>query len=340
MEKMKAIVLQKTGDLAHLKIEKMDIPVPKPGEVLIRIKASALNHRDLWIVKGLYAKIKLPVILGSDGAGVVKKGGLGVDRGWLGKPVLINPTLNWGDNPSAQSPDFGILGMPENGTLADYSMVPFSNITEKPEYLSFEEAAAIPLGGITGYRALFRQGGLIKGEKLLLTGIGGGVAGLMLKMALAAKVQVFVTSGDDEKIERARQNGATAGVNYRNENWIKEAVETFGQNSIDLIVDSAGGPGFKDLLELVRPGGRIVVFGATAGNVPELNLRRVFWKQIRIQGTTMGHPDDFKNMINFFDDNQIKPIIDNVFLYEEFESAFQKMADVKQFGKIVMRNEG
>jgi len=337
---MKAIVLQKTGDLAHLKIEKMDIPVPKPGEVLIRIKASALNHRDLWIVKGLYAKIKLPVILGSDGAGVVKKGGLGVDRGWLGKPVLINPTLNWGDNPSAQSPDFGILGMPENGTLADYSMVPFSNITEKPEYLSFEEAAAIPLGGITGYRALFRQGGLIKGEKLLLTGIGGGVAGLMLKMALAAKVQVFVTSGDDEKIERARQNGATAGVNYRNENWIKEAVETFGQNSIDLIVDSAGGPGFKDLLELVRPGGRIVVFGATAGNVPELNLRRVFWKQIRIQGTTMGHPDDFKNMINFFDDNQIKPIIDNVFLYEEFESAFQKMADVKQFGKIVMRNEG
>ena len=117
-------------------------------------------------------------------------------------------------------------------------------------------------------------------------------------------------------------------------------METFGQNSIDLIVDSAGGPGFKDLIELVRPGGRIVVFGATAGNVPELNLRRVFWKQIRIQGTTMGHPDDFKNMIDFFNSNKIEPIIDHIYPFEEFRTAFQKMADGKQFGKIVLRNEG
>jgi len=340
MEKMKAIVLQKIGDLAYLKIDKMDIPVPKAGEVLVRIKASALNHRDLWIVKGLYAKIKLPVILGSDGAGIVEKVGFEADKSWFGKSVLINPTLNWGKDVSAQSPDFGILGMPENGTLADYTVVPVSNLIEKPEYLSVEEAAAIPLGGITGYRALFRQGGLKSGEKLLLTGIGGGVAALMLKMALAAKAKVYVTSGDDKKIEQARKYGAIAGVNYRNENWSKEAVEIFDQNSIDLIVDSAGGAGFKDLIELVKPGGRIVVFGATAGNVPELNLRRVFWKQIRIQGTTMGHPDDFKNMINFFDTNKIEPIIDNVFQHVEFKSAFQRMADGKQFGKIVLRNEG
>ena len=340
MEKMKSIVLQKTGDLAYLKINQMDIPIPKSGEALIRIRASALNHRDLWIVRGLYAKIKLPIILGSDGAGIVEKVGSEADKSWIGRSVLINPTLNWGDNPSAQSPDFGILGMPENGTLADYIVVPVSNLTEKPEYLSFEEAAAIPLGGITGYRALFRQGGLKKGEQLLLTGIGGGVASLMLKMALAAKAKVFVTSGDDEKIEKAKKHGAIDGINYRKENWIKEAMETFGQNSIDLIVDSAGGPGFKDLIELVRPGGRIVVFGATAGNVPELNLRRVFWKQIRIQGTTMGHPDDFKNMIGSFDSNKIEPIIDHIYPFEEFRTAFQKMADGKQFGKIVLRNEG
>ncbi|MEJ2048359.1 MAG: zinc-binding dehydrogenase [Calditrichota bacterium] len=311
MEKMRAITLQKTGDLSHLKIEKMDKPVPRPGEVLVRIRASALNHRDLWIVNGLYAKIKLPVILGSDGAGIVEKVGSEKNQGWLGKSVLINPTLNWGDNLSAQAPDFGILGMPENGTLADFTVVPVSNVTEKPEYLSFEEAAAILLGGITGYRALFRQGDLKEGENLLLTGIGGGVATLMLKMARAAKANVFITSGDDEKIEKAKKNGAVAGVNYGSENWLKSATELFEANKIDIVVDSAGGADFKNLIELVKPGGRIVVFGATAGNVPELNLRRIFWKQIRIQGTTMGHPQDFKNMIRFFNTNQIKPIICN-----------------------------
>jgi zinc-binding alcohol dehydrogenase/oxidoreductase len=339
MEKMRAIILQKTGDLDHLKIEKMDKPVPKPGEALVRIKASALNHRDVWIVKGLYAKIKLPVILGSDGTGVVEAVGSEEDQSWLGKSVLINPTLNWGENLSAQSPDFGILGMPENGTLADFTVVPVSNFTKKPEYLSFEEAAAIPLGGITGYRALFRQGELKEGENLLLTGIGGGVATLMLKMARTAKANIFVTSGDNEKIEKARQNGAMAGVNYRPENWVKNATELFGANKIDIVVDSAGGAGFNDLIELVKPGGRLVVFGATAGNVPELNLRRIFWKQIRIQGTTMGHPQDFKNMIRFFDTNQIKPIIDHIFTFEEYQAAFQRMADSKQFGKIVIKNE-
>jgi zinc-binding alcohol dehydrogenase/oxidoreductase len=338
MKKMQAVIFQEAKNFDSLKLKEVARPVPGPGEALVKLEASALNHRDVWIVKGLYAKIKLPVILGSDGAGVVEEVGEGVDNEWVGKAVLVNPALGWGNTQEAQGPAFRILGMPDDGTQAQYVRVPATNLTEKPGYLTFEEAAALPLGALTGYRALFSRGMLQKGETVLLTGIGGGVAALMLVMAVAAGARVLVTSGSRNKIDRAVKAGAFGGALYSDRDWDKNITDLAGNRPIDLVVDSAGGDEFPQLLEVVRLGGRIVNFGATAGNPEEVNLRRIFWKQLTIQGTTMGSPTDFYNMIKFFSAKKIKPLIDSVNPLQDFRLSYQKMMKAEQFGKLVLKH--
>jgi len=339
MEKMKAVVLEQEKNFESLKLTEVSKPVPKQGEALVKLKASALNHRDVWIVRGLYAKIKVPVIPGSDGSGVVESVGRGVDSHWRGKAVIINPALEWGNNPYAQSPAFRILGMPDDGTQADYVLVPAENLMAKPEYLSFEEAATLPLGALTGFRALFTRGLLQKGETVLLTGIGGGVASLMLSMAVAAGATVLVTSGSRAKIEKAINAGASGGVIYSEKDWAQAITDLAGDRPIDLVVDSAGGDEFNQLIELVKPGGRVVNFGATAGNPREINLRRIFWKQLSIQGTTMGSPTDFYNMVKFFSAKKIKPLIDSVTPLQDYRVAYQRMMNGEQFGKLVLKHQ-
>lgn len=334
---MKAVILKKEKQFDGLVLEEVQTPKPKSGEVLVQIRAAALNHRDIWIVQGLYPNIQVPAILGSDGAGIVAEVGEGVNKKWTGTEVIINPSLNWGSNPEAQQKDYKILGVPVDGTHAEYVVVPESNILKKPEYLSFEETAAIALAGLTGYRALFRQGNLQKGETVLITGIGGGVASLVQQMVLAFGTNVLVTSGSDEKLNRAKQLGALGGANYHHDDWEKEIASIAGKNGIDLIVDGAGGPGFNKLIQLAKPAGRIVVYGATAGKPPDLNIRRVFWKQITIQGTTMGNDEDFKNMVHFFEEHQLKPIIHKTYDIDDYKEAYWEMMEKKQFGKIVLK---
>jgi zinc-binding alcohol dehydrogenase/oxidoreductase len=336
MQVMKAVVLHEVKNIEALQYEEASVPVPKSNEVLVRLKASALNHRDVWILQGLYARIQVPVVLGSDGSGVVEDCGESVDKKWINQPVIINPALGWGTDPSAQQRDFRILGMPDNGTQAQYVTVPASNVVAKPDYLSYEEAAAIPLGGLTGYRALFAQGQLQKGQKVLITGIGGGVATLMMQMVFASGAELFVTSGSDEKIEKALNLGAKGGINYNVDDWANRLRQSNIQDGFDLIVDSSGGSGFLDLIELVKPGGRIICFGATAGNVPEINLRKIFWKQTRIQGTTMGNEQDFRNMVDFFQAKKITPVIDEIVPLSSYLQAYQRMMEASQFGKLVL----
>jgi len=333
---MKAVILKEEKQFAGLVLD--DVPTPKPnaGEVLVQIKAAALNARDIWIVKGLYPNIQVPVILGSDGAGIVAEVGEGVDEKWIDAEVIINPSLNWGDNPDAQQKDYKILGVPTDGTHAEYVVAPESNILKKPKYLSFGETAAIALGGLTAYRALFRQANLRPGETVLITGVGGGVASLMLQMALAHGASVVVTSGSDEKLIRAKQLGALGGANYHHGDWEKEIAAIVGNRQIDLIVDGAGGAGFNKLIHLVKPAGKIIVYGATAGKPNDLHIHRLFWKQIAIQGTTMGNDEDFRNMLQFFEKHQLKPIIHKTYPIANYKEAYLEMAQNKQFGKIVL----
>lgn len=337
MKTMKAIVFQEEKNLDSLAILEVPRPTPGEGQVLVEVKACALNRRDVWITQGLYPKIKVPVILGSDGAGVVSEVGPRVPHRWMGKAVIINPALGWGDDSAVPRSDFRILGLPDNGTQAQYVVVPANNLARKPRHLSFEQAAALPLGGLTGYRALFTRGGLRPGETVLITGIGGGVAAIMLQLALATGARVLVTSGHQSKIMQARKSGAAAGFNYREEGWVEKARTVAGKAGIDLIIDGAGGDGFGLLIDLVKSGGRIVSYGATAGACRQMNLHRLFWKQINILGTTMGSPQDFAAMVAFVERHQVVPPIDTVYGFSEFAAAYQRMLAAEQFGKIGLR---
>lgn len=329
---MKAIVLE--GIKQQLVMKEVPVPELATDEALVRIKAAALNRRDWWIQQGQYAGLKFPIILGSDGAGIVDSVGESASREWVGKEVIINPSINWGNQQAVQQQAFHILGLPQDGTFAAYVRVPVANLYEKPQHLSFEEAAALPLGGITAYRVLFSRAALLPGEKVLVAGIGGGVATFVLQFAIHAGAEVYVTSSSQSKIEQAVALGAKGGVLYTDDNWAQQLTERAA--GFDVIVDSALGEGFVHYPDLANPGGRIVFFGGTAGNLPSLNGRKIFWKQLSLLGTTMGSPADAENMLVFVKNHGIKPIIDSIHPLEDAEMALQKMRTSTQFGKVVL----
>lgn len=329
---MKAIVL--IGADEPLAYKDVDKPTLAPGEVLVQLKAAALNRRDYWISIGKYAGIKYPTILGSDGAGVVVEASDDAGQDWIGKEVIINPGHYWGEQPGYQGKDFKILGLPEDGTLAEYVKVRAEYLHAKPSHLTFEQAAAIPLAGLTAYRALFTKGGIKAGNKVLVVGAGAGTGTYAVQFAVAAGCQVFVTSGTGEKIERARQLGAAAGVNYKAQDWAEELQHMAG--GFDVVIDSALGKDFAKIPEICNPGARIVFFGATAGSIPELNPRTLFSRQIQLMGTMMGSPDDFAAMLQLVNEHQIVPVVDEVFPLAEAQKAVDKMGKSSQFGKIVI----
>lgn len=333
---MKALVLE-SKDKAPA-IREVQDPLLKANLIQVRVKAAALNHRDVWITKGLYAGINYPVILGSDVAGVVEEVGKGVDEGMLGQSVILNPSHDWGPDDRCQGKEYKILGLPDNGGFAELLTVDASYAHAMPEHLSYAQAAALPLAGLTAWRALMTRAHMQPGDKVLVTGIGGGVALFVLQFALAHGCEVWVTSGNPKKIEAAKGLGAAGGANYKTDGWAKELRSNAGQ--FDVIIDSAGGPGFAGLLDLAAPGGRIAVYGGTAGNYEGLSPQKIFWKQLSILGSTMGTPADFHNMMRFVREHKIVPIIDEVFPFKEANKAFTKMDKGKQFGKLVLEISG
>ncbi len=334
---MKAVVLEALGEPEQLQIRDVPDPQPEIGEVVVRLHAAALNHRDVWIRRGLYAGIKLPVILGSDGCGTVESVGKDVDKKLVGSKVVINPGIAWGSNPAVQSSQFKILGLPDDGTYAQKVKVPFRNVLPIPAGLSVEEAAAIPLASLTAYRAVITRGRVSQGETVLITGIGGGVALFAMQMCLARGATVFVTSGSDEKIERARALGAAGGANYNDPEWGRSIVDLTVGGGIDVVVDSAGGDSFVKAIDIIKPGGRIVTFGATRGAAQKIEVRRIFWKQLSILGSTMGTPQEFERAVAMYAGGKMKPVIDSIHPLEDAAGAHRRMEQGDQFGKIVLR---
>ena len=310
-------------------------PQPAAGEAVVAIRAAALNHRDVWIKTGQYAGLKWPCQPGSDGAGVVMAVGDGVDAAWIGREVVINPSFDWGSDEQTQGPNFTILGLPRAGTLAEKISVPVAQLSEKPAHLSWEEAAALPLAGLTAYRALFARARLRAGERVLVTGIGSGVAWFALQFAVVCGADVWVTSSSAEKIAKAIALGAKGGFHYTRAGWAVEATKIAGM--FDVIVDSAGGAGFGDLIDLAAPGGRIVFFGGTRGNGPALPLRKIFWRQLSLLGTTMGSPADWSAMLEFVALHRVRPVVSEVFPLARAAEAFALMERGGQCGKIVVR---
>jgi zinc-binding alcohol dehydrogenase/oxidoreductase len=329
---MKALQLQ-DKDKPPIYLD-VDDPVPAAGEALVRLSAAALNHRDVWIQRGMYPRISYPTILGSDGAGtVVAVGSDDADSSWVGAEVIINPGIDWGSERRFQNKSFNILGMPRNGTLAELVTVPVANLHRKPEHLNWQQAAALPLAGVTAWRVLTTRAGLQNGDTVLITGIGGGVALIAMQLALALGARVFVTSSSADKLQRAQSMGASGGVNYTDDDWVKAARDQMGGGA-DVIVDSAGGDGFAGLVELLAPGGRIGVYGGTRGKWPPLLAPKLFFKQASIVASTMGSPEEFAEMSACVGDNKIVPVVDRSFALADGAEAFAYLEQGAQLGKV------
>lgn len=326
------LALEKAG--SPFQIRELQLPPLRPNDALIRVEAAALNHRDVWIQQGQYSRIEYPSVLGSDCCGVVEEVGLAANSHWVGKRIIVNPSLNWGANPRVQGNKYGILGMPSHGAFARHCIVPADRLSECPAHLDSIHAAATPLAGLTAYRALFRQGEIQQGMKVLITGIGGGVALAALQFAIAAQTEVWVTSGSEEKLEKARQLGASGGVSYRDKGWGAALGKQMG--GFDLTIDGTGGNQTAELFEAASPGGCIVCYGATLGKPEQFPIQRLFWKQIRFIGSTMGNDEDFAAMVGAIAQHKIQPVVERCLPFERSAELFALMHQGKQFGKLVM----
>lgn len=318
---MKAIVFEKpkqTIDVVEIKT-----PAAAADQQVVDVQAASLNHRDVWMTYGAYPGLKGGVIAGSCGAGVVGN-----------RDVVINPNNNWGPNPAyPDHTSYSILGMPVDGTFAEHIVVGRDRLHDKPAHLSMHEAAALPLAGLTAWRALFGKAQARAGDRVLISGVGGGVALLACQFAIAAGCKVFVTSSDPQKIQKSQDLGAVAGANYKDEGWAKTFAKNHG--GVDVVIDSAGGQGFDQLLKICNPQARIVVYGGTRGNAL-ISPQALFWKELQIFGSTMGNDIEFADMLAFVAKHKIHPVIDTVYPFNDAALAYQRMDAGDQFGKLVL----
>ncbi len=316
---MLAVRVHEGGELRH---ETVADPIPGPGEVVVELRTAALNRRDLLVAGGVYP-FPLPLIPGSDGAGI---------RRDTGEEVVIYPALDWGAREDVMGPDFQILGGPRDGTYAELVAVPEANVFPKPARFSWDEAAAFPLAALTAYRALFSRGGLRTGETVLVLGAGSGVSTFVVQLAAHAGARVLVTSSSEERIERSLALGAEAGVNYSTEDWVARVKELGGA---DIVVDAVGST-WPQSLDCLNPGGRCVVFGATAGTEATLQVRPFYFGQLSLLGTMMGSPTDFAGLLTAVEAASWRPVIDSVRPLSEAAGAVEAMASGEHFGKLVL----
>ena len=316
--RVKAIRIHEDGGPEVLRYEDAPDPVPAAGEVLVELRAAALNHLDVWVRKGL-PSVPKPRILGSDGAGV---------RRDTGERVVINPGLERGTR-------IMTIGEHTQGTDAELIAVPETNVYAIPDSLSFEEAAAFPLVFETAWRMLVTKAALQPDEWVLIWGIGGGVATASLAIAKALGARAVVTSSSDEKLERARQLGADATVNHGTDD-VAARIKDITDGGAHVVVETVGAATWQTSLNVARDAGRICVCGATSGPNPPANLHRMWWKQLMIYGSTMGARSDFEAVLDLVVSGRAKPVIDLVFPLSEARAAHERLEAGQQLGKIVL----
>ncbi len=315
---MKAIRIHEDGGPEVLRYEDAPDPVAGPGEVLVSLRAAALNHLDLWVRKGL-PSVPKPRILGADGAGV---------RVDTGERVVINPGLEHGAV-------IMVIGEHTDGTHCETIAVPEGNVFPLDESIDFETAAAFPLVYETAYRMLVTKAQLREGEWVLIWGIGGGVATAAFEIARAVGAKTLVTSSSDEKLARAREWGADVAVPHAG---AAAAAKEIG--GVDVVVETVGEATWKDSLGAVKPGGRVTVCGATSGPNPPAQLHRFWWKQLTIYGSTMGTREDFLGAYELVRSGRARVHVDSVFPLAEARAAHERMEAGEQLGKIVLAIPG
>jgi len=335
LSKMKALRLDRADGPGGLSLADVDIPTPARGEVRVALKAASINHRELWITRGQYPGMQLPCTLGCDGAGVIEAVGEGVDASRVGSAVMLYPGLNWGPDLRFPAADFGLLGMPGPGTLAQFVCVADANALDKPDYLSFEEAAAVPLAALTAWRGLVTKAGLTSSENLLITGAGGGVATFALQIAVALGAAVFVTSSHAETLEHAIKLGVREGFNYRDEGWPKALRKAAG--GVDVAFDGAPAAAFAGYSRALNRGARVVIYGSTAGLQFPCSAADLFLKNLNIMGTNVGTRQELQLLLAFLQQHQIRPQIERTFTLTDATRALAHLEGAHGFGKVVVK---
>jgi NADPH:quinone reductase-like Zn-dependent oxidoreductase len=339
---MKAVTIDGYGmDKAQLR--EVPDPEPGPGEVVVRLKAAALNRLDLWTVSGsLGIEHEFPHVLGADGAGEIEALGEGVRGPKPGTAVVVNPGLSCDACELCRSGEqslcttFKLLGEHVTGTFAERVAVPARNVFPLPQHLSFAGGAALGVTYVTAYRMLFTRGRFVPGEWLLVTGIGGGLALSLFQLARPLAGKLLVTSSSQKKIDRAVELGADGGVDYETDDVGKGVRSLTYKRGVDLVVDSAGGSALESAIRALRKGGRIVVAGATTGGTAEIDVRRLFWNQLQVIGSTMGSDRDFADMLRMVAGIKLKPMIDRIFPFDDGVGALRHLESGEQFGKVVI----
>lgn len=324
---MKAFVHQEGA----LQLSHVTEPSLNDDEVVVSLKVSGLNRRDLYI-SDRRGDQKEPLVLGSDGTGIVTTVGNNVTDFSMGDEVVINPALGWYTKSAAPPKDFEILGMPDHGTFAEKIVINAAQLEKKPEHLSWEEAGVLGLAGLTGYRAMFTRGQLQAGETVFIPGGSSGVATFLIMFAKEIGARVIVTSRSEVKRQQALELGADVAIDTMDDWQAKLKDET-----IDLVIESVGAVTFNRSLSLLKQGGKIVVFGATTEDDVTLNLRDFFYGQYDLLGTTMGSRDEFREMLSFVKQHEICPVIDQVYPLSKVETAFTRLQESTQFGKLAIQ---
>lgn len=342
---MRALCLTAPGGPQHLALLELPPPaMPAGGAVRVGIRAIALNHLDLWVANGLpgVPLPSTPHVVGCDGAGVVLERSADVTHVQVGDRVVINP--GWGCGTCAACTagedvycrEFGVMGEHRSGTAAEEVVVPGRTVARIEGDWSWPEAAAFPLATLTAWRMLKSRAAVRPGEAVLIWGIGGGVALQAMQVALHLGARVLVTSSSDSKLERAKALGADVTINHATIEDVGSVVKHHLGHGADVIVDSVGQATWPRSLRALRPGGRLVTCGATTGPIVELDLRRLFWFQWSLLGSTMGTPREFAAILDAGNAGQLRPIIDRIQPLAEGVSAYQHLADGQQFGKLVL----
>src|SRR5262245_20346272 len=340
---MKALVFYEHGGLDQLRYADLPEPVVGPHEALVQVKAVALNHLDLWVRAGIPGlKLALPHIGGSDVAGVVAAAGEEVDQAWIGRPVVINPTLSCGRCEFCLAGEqclcvrLKLMGEHTPGGMAEYAVAPATKLYAIPDGFPFIEAATAPLAFQTAWRALISQARLRAGERVLILGAGGGVATAAIQIAKLAGAYVYAVTSTPEKERRARELGADETINYKETDFAKEIWRRTNKHGVDVVLENVGPATWAGSQRALAKGGRLVTFGATTGRFGETDLNLLYWKQTSLIGSTMATYAEFEDVMRQVFSGRLQPVVDRVLPLSEGKEAQRILEAGEQFGKIVL----
>jgi NADPH:quinone reductase-like Zn-dependent oxidoreductase len=325
---VKAVRIHEDGGPEVLSYEDVEDPTPGPGEVLVELRAAALNHLDVWVRKGL-PSVPKPRVLGADGAGIVAALGDDVAGFEIGERVVVNPGIPHGGR-------ITVIGEHTDGTYCELKAIPAGQLYPLADGLTFEEGAAFPLVFETAYRMLVTRAALREDEWVLIWGIGGGVALAAFEIARALGAQTIVTSSSEEKLERARALGADVAVDHANDDVAQAVKDATGGKGADVVVETVGEATWERSLAAAGQEGRIVVCGATSGHSPPARLYRLWWKQLSVLGSTMGMPSDFEGAYELIRSGRARIHVDSTFPLAEAAKAHARLESGAQFGKVVL----